>query len=117
MATNYSKGYRLEWKSKKILEKNGWMAFRSPASKSDMDVIALDKKNKLFIQCKTSKKDALYVYGLDGLIKTAKKCGAIPLLVYSFYYTPIYVKEVKNKNEKAFRKEENIELIDYLGGF
>lgn len=117
MATSYKKGYMLEYKTKKMLEENGWMVFRSPASRDVADIFATKKGKNLLIQAKKTSKNALYVYGLDGLIKNARRYKAIPLLVYSFYYTPIYVKEVRKGNERALRKDENIRLADYLEGF
>ena len=114
MVNNYQKGYMLEWRCKKMLEERGWMALRSPASRDVADVFATKEGKSLLIQAKKTSKKALYVYGLNGLLETAKKYKAKPLLVYSFYYTPIYVKEVKNNNEKVLKKDEHLTLEEYL---
>jgi len=114
--TNYKRGYNLEWKAKKILEDNGYLVLRSPASKSESDLIAFDKNNKLILQCKktgTKGKD-LYIYKLGELVKIARKYGAKPLLVYSFYYSPIYAKEVKGDSEILKAGGAHIELEKFL---
>lgn len=112
--TNYSRGYNLEWKVKQMLEGAGLMVLRSPASKSALDLIALTKSSKLFIQCKKTKKDALYIYGLQELIQTAEKYGAKPLLAYSLRFTPIYVKEITQDNYILKRDGKNQKLEEYI---
>lgn len=117
MATNYSKGYMLEWKTKKLLEEKEWMVFRSPASKDVADLFATKAGKSVLIQAKkTSRKEkkSLYIYGLDGLIETAQKHRAIPLLVYSFYHSPIYALEVKKKDVIVSKDGDNVELIDFM---
>lgn len=116
MTLNYKRGYNLEWKTKNILESNGYMVLRSPASKSYSDLIAFDKKHKFLIQCKktSTKGKDLYIYKLGELVKAAKKYGAKPLLVYSFYYSPIYAKEVKGDSEILKADERHIELEKFL---
>lgn len=112
--TNYKRGYSLEWKAKRILDDNGYMVFRSPASKSPADIIAFNKKRKLMIQCKKTSKDTMYIYELDALIKSAKQYGATPLIVYSLRYTPIYVKKVSSEKESFTRDGDNIGFERYL---
>ena len=95
------------------------MTFRSPASRDVADLFATLGGVSLLIQAKkTSRKEkkSLYIYGLDGLIDTAKKYKAKPVLVYSFYYSPIYVKEVSSKDVIVSKDEENVELEDFLRG-
>lgn len=110
---SYQRGYALEWKTKKLLEKKGYLVTRSPASKSESDLIAFDKTRKLLVQCKkTGKKGKnLYIYKLGELMKSAQKHGAKPLLVYSFYYSPIYAKEV-TKDSEILRTGENHILLE-----
>jgi Holliday junction resolvase len=116
MTLNYKRGYNLEWKVKKILENNDYMVLRSPASKSYSDLIAFDKDHKFLIQCKkTGKKGkSLYIYKLGELVNAAKKYGAKPLLVYSFYYSPIYVKEVESDSEILKVEDRHMELEKFL---
>jgi Holliday junction resolvase len=116
MNTNYRRGYGLEYKVKKMMEKLGYMVLRSPASKSSSDLIAFDKKHKFLIQCKkTGQKDKnLYIYGLSELVELAKKYGAKPLLVYSFYYSPIYAKTVEGDSEILKVDGRHIELEKLL---
>ncbi len=114
MATNYQRGYQLEYKAKKIFEEAGWLATRSPASHSPIDLYVMGKEKNILVQCKTTSKDRLYVYGLKELIETAKKNDAIPLLVYSLRYTPPYAMEVKDEKVKVKRDEEHKELKEYV---
>jgi Holliday junction resolvase len=113
---SYKRGYSLEWKTKKLLEKSGYMVMRSPASKSESDLIAFDSARKFLIQCKkTGKKGKdLYIYKLGELMKSAQKYGAKPLLVYSFYYSPIYAKEVVKESEILKTKEKHVLLEKLL---
>ena len=113
---SYKRGYSLEWKTKKVMEKNDYMVLRSPASKSSSDLIAFDKEHKFLIQCKKTgqKGKHLYIYGLAELLEQAKKYGAKPLLVYSFYYSPIYAKEIKSDSEILRFDDNHIELEKFL---
>lgn len=53
----YAKGRRNEWKSMKLLEKNGWMCFRTAGSHSDWDIIALKRGYQpMLVQVKTNRK-------------------------------------------------------------
>jgi Holliday junction resolvase len=112
--SNYAKGYNLEWKVKDALAKKGFLVLRSPASKSEMDIIALNKGEIYFIQCKKTGKNALYLYGLYPLVELARKYGAKPLLAYSLYYTPVYVKEVTGDSERILRDEKHRTLDEYF---
>jgi Holliday junction resolvase len=117
MATNYGKGYSLEWKVKQALEEAGYFVLRSPASKSELDLIVFDRDRKLFIQCKKTGKDRLYLYGLKPLMELASRYGAKPLLAYSLYYTPIFAKEVTQDSEILRRDGGNARLEDVLRRF
>ena len=112
---SYKRGYSLEWKTKKLLEGQGYMVMRSPASKSESDLIAFDSARKFLIQCKkTGKKGkSLYIYRLGELMRSAQKHGAKPLLVYSFYYSPIYAKEV-TKDSEILRTGDRHVLLEKL---
>jgi len=116
MTLNYKRGDNLEWKTKKILEDSGYMVLRSPASKSYSDLIAFDKEHKFLIQCKKTgtKGKSLYIYKLGDLVKAAKKYGAKPLLVYSFYYSPIYAKTVEGDSEILKIGDKHVELEKLL---
>jgi Holliday junction resolvase len=117
MGTNYARGYVLEWKIKKILEKNGFLVFRSPASRDAADLFASKEGKSFLIQAKKTGvrgKDNMYIYGLEGLIDMAKEHRAKPLLAYSFYYSPIYVKEVSSGSLKLSKGGENLELDRFV---
>ena len=52
----YRKGYYYERKVKQILEKDGYLVWRSPASKSPIDIIAINDKGYVkLIQVKRKK--------------------------------------------------------------
>lgn len=116
MNINYRRGYGLEYKVKKMMENLGYMVMRSPASKSESDLIAFDSARKFLIQCKkTGKKGKhLYIYRLGELMRTAQKYGAKPLLVYSFYYSPIYAKEVTKESEILKTGDSHVPLEKLL---
>lgn len=116
MNTNYRRGYGLEYRVKQIMEDNDYMVLRSPASKSESDLIAFDKNHKFLVQCKKTgvKGKSLYIYRLGELVKSAKKYGAKPLLVYSFYYSPIYAKEVTGDSEILKVEDKHVELGKFL---
>ena len=114
MGDNYKKGYQFEYRSKKIFEKNDFLVTRSPASQSAADLYVMGKEDNYLVQCKTTEKDRLYIYELEELKEIAEENNAVPLLVYSFNYTPPYVKEVKKSKEKLKKEEEHKELRDFV---
>ena len=111
---NYQRGYRLEYRTMKLLEKKGWKVLRSPSSKGESDLIAFNKNAKLLVQCKTTVKDALYVYGLSPLLKLAEEHDAVPVIAYSFVRTPVYGAVVAGDKFSAKKKEENEKLENLI---
>lgn len=114
MVDNYKKGYNFEYKTKKIFEDNDMLVTRSPASQSAADLYIMGTENNYLAQCKTTKKDKLYIYGLDELKELAEDNEAVPLLVYSLRYTPPYVKKVEGEREKLKRDENHKELREFV---
>ncbi len=114
MVTNYQRGYSLEKRAVKILENNGWLCMRSPASKTAVDILAVKNDYKLLVQCKKTTKDKTYITGLGDLVRKAKKYSAIPLLVYSFTRTPPFAVEVRENSVKLERINKHVELDKYL---
>ncbi len=114
MANNYERGYQFEYRSKKIFEENGLLATRSPASHSEADIYVMGKDKNYLVQCKTTSKDRLYLYGLDKLKELADENNAVPLLVYSFNYTPPYVKKIEKSKEKLKKEEKHKELRKFV---
>jgi len=114
---NYQRGYRLEYRTRKMLEGMGWKVLRSPSSKGEADLIAFNQDSKILVQCKTTVKDALYVYGLSDLVKEAKKYKAVPILAYSFLRSPVYGVVVKNDRFNAKKRADNKKLDEILAGF
>lgn len=54
-ATNYNKGKRYEYKTRKVLEERGYYVMRSGASKGLADLLAFNKNELLVIQVKSGK--------------------------------------------------------------
>lgn len=119
MGTNYQRGYNLEYKVKQVLEKNDFLVFRSPASKQAADLFATKNGEIYLVQCKKTgvkDKNTMYIYDLDGLVEMASKYKAKPLLAYSFYYSPVYVKHVTGGSIKLAKDEQNIEFEHFVRG-
>ncbi|MEM1684238.1 MAG: hypothetical protein QW038_00175 [Nanopusillaceae archaeon] len=82
MSSKYRIGYYYERKTKLMLEKNGWDVWRSPASHSPVDLIALkpekDKIKIKLIQIKKTSRDfseieKAYKYDIEKMLDLAKK--------------------------------------------
>lgn len=54
MRTNYARARDFEYRVRDDMEKHGWIAVRSPASKTPTDVYCIGWDSKVFIQCKTN---------------------------------------------------------------
>lgn len=112
---NYKKGYNLEYRTKQVLERNGWLAMRSPASKSPIDLMATKDGSTVLIQCKkTTSSDSMSITELGPLVELAKKHKALPLLAYSFSGTPVYAKKVDCERVAVKRIDKHIELEKLL---
>ncbi|RIB35477.1 MAG: hypothetical protein BXU00_01790 [Candidatus Nanoclepta minutus] len=95
MASNYRIGYYYERKVKNILEKEDWDVWRSPASHSPIDIIAI-KPQKGYVKIKliqvkrTSREDIkaeYFKYDIDNLKEFAKKykdCENIEIELWIF---------------------------------
>lgn len=54
MATRYSRARQFEYKVRDDMAGRGFIALRSPASKTPADVYCIGYEKKVFIQCKTN---------------------------------------------------------------
>ena len=73
----YRKGYYYERKVKQILEKDGYLVWRSPGSKSPIDIIAIDNKGSVrLIQVKSHKN--IKKEEIETLKELAKKYENVP---------------------------------------
>lgn len=54
MATQYSRARNFEYRVRDDMAKHGFIAVRSPASKTPVDVYCIGYETKVFIQCKTN---------------------------------------------------------------
>jgi len=52
MATNYERGRAFEYRIKSLLEEDGWYCWRTPASKSPVDIIAVKNGKFIVVQAK-----------------------------------------------------------------
>lgn len=77
---NAAKGTRFEHVVKRDLEERGYFCMRSPASKSPIDVLAVDSSDVLFVQCKTNGR--LDPAEWNVLYELAMKHGGTPLLAF-----------------------------------
>ncbi|MFH0986608.1 MAG: hypothetical protein V1911_01010 [Candidatus Micrarchaeota archaeon] len=115
MVTHYKVGYQLEHRARKVLEKNGWLVVRSPASKSETDLFATKNGENLFVQCKKTMNDRMSISGMDEILAVSRKYKAVPVLAYSFKGSPVYAVEI-TKNSYSLRAQgrENQKLEKYL---
>ena len=104
----------MEHAAQKTLESKGYKVMRAHASKGETDLMAVSPNNKLLVQCKKTFQETIRVYGLEPLLSEADKSGAIPLLVYSFYYSPVYAKTVKEGKMKVTKDEPHMTLEEYI---
>ncbi|WP_456471612.1 Holliday junction resolvase Hjc [Methanocaldococcus sp.] len=81
----YKKGHRFELKLKEMLEREGYIVIRSAGSKG-IDLIAGKNGKLLIFECKSTKKDVLYIDKEDviKLILYSKAFNAIPYLAVKF---------------------------------
>lgn len=91
------KGYKAEWKIKKIFEGYGWKVVRSGGSFGEADLICIKNGKCLFLQIKKTKKDVFYYYGY-----MKNKLEGFPFfVVVDFGYNNIRIVKPKNKIEKT----------------
>lgn len=57
------KGYRAEWKIKRLLEENGWLVVRSAGSIGYADLACFKNGKCYFLQVKSSKSKVVYYNG------------------------------------------------------
>jgi Holliday junction resolvase len=113
--TNYKKGYALELRCKKFLEKNRYQVMRAALSKGSYDLLAVNDFNKLFIQCKKTGSDKMYLKDLKQVMRDAETVNGIPVLVYAFNRTPMYARVIKQNSYALGMKKANMTFDDFLG--
>ncbi len=118
--TNYRKGVAFEFRVRDLFRKHGYTAERKAAS-SPYDIIVLrDGVVKFLVDAKkTSQRERDFIYvrdsDLEKITREAGKIGAVPLIIYGFLRSPIFVafpEELMEKN--AARLEAGLELKDFL---
>lgn len=80
MPKGYGKGARFELEVRDILVEDDWVAVRAAGSHGIIDVLAVKRNEKWFIQCRT--RGNLSGEERDQLVALAKKHDATPILAY-----------------------------------
>lgn len=122
--TNYRKGYNFEMRVKKLFDGFGFKAERKAAS-SPYDIVVMKDGRIVFIidAKKTSQKNKKYLHirkeDVEKIIKESEKLHTEPLIIYSFYRTPVYIEFPKelNTNKKTIRLEQGLTLRHFLKKF
>jgi Holliday junction resolvase len=100
------KGYRVERKIRKILEKHGWKVVRAGGSLGEADLVCIKGGRCLLFQVKSKKSKTLYY---NGYMKN--KFEGFPFfLIVDFGYGNIRVVRPK----KVIRADDGIELEIFL---
>jgi Holliday junction resolvase len=120
MVTNYSRGYSLENKLKKALERKGYLVLRSSGSHTPIDLVALrpyrgEEVYPFFIQCKKTTKDVDYLSGFGDILKLNMKYAGQAVLVYSLRRTGMFARVITGESETIRRKDErNVTVEDFF---
>jgi len=112
MGSKYKIGYYYEQKVKKILEKEGYDAWRTPGSHSTIDIIAINKEGKVrLIQVKKNKRDIdinninyIDLYELYNLAEKYKDSNNVDIELWIF----------SNNKLKKYNKEDILKLKDII---
>lgn len=103
----YKLGYYYELKTKRLLEKEGYDVWRSPASKSPVDLIAIkangDNVLIKLIQVKASRNGSVDKYDIEELKEFAKKYAKFDNVSVELW--------IYNKNNRNLEKINIKELI------
>jgi len=118
--TNYRKGMNFEFRVRNLFRKFGYQAERKAAS-APYDIIVIKNGSVVFLvdAKKTSQKDKNFIYlkrsDVEKIIREAKKLKAMPLIIYGFYRTPVFVAFPEEIIKKGVIKMENgLKLEDFL---
>ena len=77
-STMYRLGRAVEYRFKELMEAEGYVVMRSPASKSPVDLVAIKPGQVLFVQCKRS--GSLPPKEWNALYDLAESAGALPIM-------------------------------------
>ncbi|MCD6414598.1 MAG: hypothetical protein J7L23_03140 [Candidatus Diapherotrites archaeon] len=121
---SYRTGRSFEYRARDVFREHGYQCDRKAAS-SPYDLLVQEDGKTLFLaECKkTGKKDYIYVSepDIEKLLRESKRQNAIPLLLYGFYRTPVFIADPHKiqKTGKMFKLEkgDNRELSDFLKAF
>ncbi len=122
---NYKRGYNFEIRVRDKFRESGYEAERKAASAPYDLLIMKDGRISFIIDAKkTGQKDKDHLYvdrkSIESVKEEAEKIGSVPLIVYGFYRTPIYVKEAEellDRDGKHIRLEGGVKLDDFLENY
>ncbi|MCD6371595.1 MAG: hypothetical protein J7L39_02645 [Candidatus Aenigmarchaeota archaeon] len=105
------KGYKVEWKIRKIFERSGWKVVRSGGSFGEADLVCFKNGKCIFLQVKsTRKKEKVFYY--YGYMK--KKFEGFPFfIVVDFGYGKIRI----TKPKKKIKINDGIDIKEFLNKF
>lgn len=107
----YKRGRDFEYRVKAFLEENGYLVWRSPASRSSVDLVAIKKGVILFVQCKRS--GYIRVEERKKLKDLADSVGAIPIYAVADEYRSFSLYRILEPN-KSRKHEDNYKPFDVL---
>lgn len=118
--TNYRRGINFEFRVRNLFRKFGYEAERKAAS-SPYDIIVMRHGVVKFLidAKKTSQSDKKYIYvkkyDIEKIIKESGRLYAMPLIVYGFDRSSIFVVDARDCIEKEIvRLESGLKLSDFL---
>lgn len=106
MVLSKRKGYMVERKVRKILERNGWKVVRASGSLGDVDLVALKNRKCFLFQVKSTRKEKFYFYG-----ERKKKIEGFPYYLVVDFGNNV-IKVVKPK--KVVRKKDGIDITRFI---
>ncbi len=122
---NYKRGYNFEIRVRDEFREKGYVAERKAASAPYDLIIMKDGRIEFIIDAKkTGQRDKDHIYvdreSIESVKKEAEKLGSVPLIVYGFYRTPIYVElagDLIEREGKHIRLEEGVKLSSFLDNY
>lgn len=114
LSSMYRLGRALEYRVRDKLKVNGYVAMRSPASKSPIDIIGIKPGQVLFIQCKRG--GALVPKEWNAIYDLAMSAGAIPVMAEQPYPRCIKFWRMTARKDGSRRRQPMEEFdIDPVG--
>ncbi len=103
LETKYRRGRRFEYRVRDVLKERGYFVMRSPASRSPIDLVAIEKGIVLFVQCKVG--GELPPAGWNDIYDLAISAGAIPLLAARDGFRDIEFMQLVGRKDGSKRRQ------------